>query len=151
MPKNLIETAKMKAAMDEAYNFISTHCINSIRIEMMNTGTINKGTTDKNVADTRMNLKEVHLSYVRKQSSFIAALPHNAKWTHYYNERNRDAKQKFDQILQKYDHGSCQRMDAAIVLVTPFSMASLFCSCQDTTPREPQVNLAGWSLPSLIF
>ena len=99
MPNNLIETTKIKAIMGEAkevYNFTSTHCINSTRNEMVNTGTINKKTTVKNVVDTRMNLIETYLSSARKQSTFLAALPQNAKWTRYYNERTQDSKQKLD-------------------------------------------------------
>ena len=91
MPKNLIDTAKIKDIMGEAkevYNFTSTHCIISTRNEMVNTGTINKKTTVKNVVDTRMNLIEIYLSSARKQSTFLAALPQNAKWTCYYNKRN---------------------------------------------------------------
>ena len=81
IPKNLIKTDEIKAItreMKEVYNFISTHYINSFRIEMMNAGTIDKRTIVKNVVDTMMNLIEIHLSSARKQSTFLNALPHNA-------------------------------------------------------------------------
>ena len=102
IPKNLIETAKMKAVMDKAkevYNFISTHCINGIRVEMINARMIDERTSIKNVVDTMMNLIEIHLSFSHKQSTFLAALPQNARWMRYYNERNQETKKRLDQIL----------------------------------------------------
>ena len=134
LPKNLADTFTMKSVMSEAkeiYNFTSIHRINSIRIEMIEAGTIIERTTVKNVVDTRMNLIEIHLSSARKQSSFLAALPQNEKWVRYYNECNRDTKQKLDQILQNCSHGRWQRMDTAIGLVTIFRTAHLLCSRRD--------------------
>ena len=52
-----------------------------------------------------MNLIKIHPSSTRKQNTFLADLPQNAKWTHYYNKRNQETKQKLDQILQSRNHG----------------------------------------------
>ena len=72
---------------------------------MMNTRTIDETTTVENVVDTRINLIEIYLSSAQKQSTFLAALPQNAKWTRYYNKHNRETKQKLDEILKNCNHG----------------------------------------------